>query len=138
LAAPTRLLHVHDSIIRPSKPFRASGCGLDQPLRGRHLLLARAEDAVGGLDLARVDQGLAVEAERPSLLALGAKPLLVLKPIVDSIECGDPCPAGGEDDGLEAVGQPSARRPARKAEIGRKVVRTRDQPPPCPLRWQQH
>ncbi len=49
--------------------------GLDQAARVRDGLLGRGERRVGALDLARVDQRLAVEAHLPSLVALGEEAL---------------------------------------------------------------
>src|SRR3954453_4376835 len=44
-----------------------------------------SKDRVGRANLVRMDEGLAVEAEIPTLLAFGPEPVLVLKRVVDSV-----------------------------------------------------
>ena len=87
------------------------------------LLGARGEGGVARLDLARVDEGLAVEAEVAALLALGEEAGLVLDVVVDAVEdhlAGGP---GGEQ----------AEAEARRAAAG---GRARARPAaPWPGRW---
>ena len=50
------------------------------------LVVGRGEDPVARLELAGVDEGLAVEAQLPALHALGLEPLGVLDVVVDAVE----------------------------------------------------
>jgi len=49
--------------------------------------LTRGEDPVGGFDLRRVDQGLAVETDHPALFALGREPGVVVDVVIDAVDC---------------------------------------------------
>ena len=60
--------------------------GLQDPARVVDGLLARRERGVGALDLAGVDQGLAVEAQLAALPALGQEAVGVLHVVVDAVE----------------------------------------------------
>ena len=76
--------------------------GGDDAARLLHVLRARGEGGVARLDLAGVDEGLAVEAEVAALLALGEEAGLVLDVVVDAVEdhlAGGP---GGQQAEAEA------------------------------------
>jgi hypothetical protein len=106
----------------------AAGRGGEEAPGVLDLRLTRPEQAVGGLDLAGVDERLAVEAEALPLLALGGEAVGIVEAVVDSVEGGDARRPGGEEDGLERSGE---RRPAAagaEAEVGGEVVGARDQP----------
>ena len=67
------------------------------------------EGGVGALDLAGVDQGLAVEAHLPALLALGEEAVGVLHVVVDAVEDRDAGRAGGEQRQTTARSAAAAR-----------------------------
>ena len=88
---------------------RPSACGLleggDDPPGQLDLVGAGAKTRVARLDLARVDQRLAVEAQLPALRALGQEAGLVLDVVVDAVEDHLAGGAGGEQAQAEAVQQ---------------------------------
>ena len=114
----------------------AAGRGDQAPGR-LDLRLARTEQAVGGLDLARVDERLAVEAEALPLRALGGEAFGIVETVMDSVEGGDPGGAGGEEDGLEGRREGRAVAAGAKPEVGGEVVGAGDQALASPRRWRR-
>src|SRR6516164_11435146 len=70
--------------------------GGDDLTRPVHLLLSGREDFVAGRDLARVNQGLAIHAERAATLAFLAQAKLVAKVVIDAVEDVEAISPGGD------------------------------------------
>ena len=60
--------------------------GVDHFPRPIDLLLGRGEDLVAGGNLARMDQGLAIHAQRPPAFALLAQAKLVAEIVIDPVD----------------------------------------------------
>src|SRR3954466_14055612 len=96
---PPCLLDVHSLDHLAFEALGAAGGGGEEALGRRHLLLAGGPRTVGGLDLAGVDEPLAVEAHPPSLRTLGGEAVRVAELVIDSVEGGRPDRPGADKDG---------------------------------------
>ena len=93
--------HEHDALARGDR----FAVRRDDPPRPFDLLGCRGECRVGGSDLLRVDQRLAVEAELAALPACGREALVVGEVEVDSVENRQPMCAGCQDGEAEGGNQ---------------------------------
>ncbi len=129
------------STMRPSTS-KNSFSGVFRRIEGRndgsrpfHILRRGSESMVGGVDLARVDQGLAVEAELRALVASGAAQAgIVLDAVEHAVENGEPvarAAATARDSGPPARPRSTVRR--QRISLARSLVPITQVSTPGPL-----
>ena len=83
------------------EPLGAALERFDQPPCAVEFGFARGEGAVARLDLARVNQAFAVEAEPPALLGFALERVEIVELVVHAVEHCGVGGARGEDDQLQ-------------------------------------
>ena len=101
--------------------------GGDDPARHLELGGRRREDLVARLDLAGMDQGLAVEAHFEPLPADGAEALGVLDVVVDAVEDGEAIGPRRQHAEAERRDQRQAHRRVARAHVLHQIVGAHDE-----------
>ena len=102
------------------------GVGGDHGLGEGEVRLGGRIYAVADLDLARVDQGLAVKAEVDALLADGRKTVVVVDVVIDPVEDGQVVGAGGGDRQAQSGMERFAPRRLTRAHFLGEIVGAHD------------
>ena len=111
-------------VLKQPRRRAASRCLRERALRDgfayrhRHFLCGRRERVIARLDLARMDQRLAVEAELVGLAAFGGKTVGIAEVVVDAVQDVEAVGAGGGD----AAHQPRQHRRAARHDPGAGVL----------------
>src|SRR5690242_5472067 len=101
LQQPLRRLDVHSLDHLGSEPLGATVEGFHQSLRTLDLSRTRCKGPMARLNLVRVNQALAVEAEAAPVLRLPQKTLCIFEAIEHTIEGRNTARAGGKHNQLE-------------------------------------